>query len=475
MDIIKLPGVELARLIKSGETSAAEVLEATLSRIREVDQHLNAFVNLDVSGARTQARLADQMVVDNAVEDLPALHGVPFTVKDLLNTAGVRSTYGSRAFAAYIPDTDAVGVARMRRAGAILVGKTTTPEFAVKVTTDSLLCGITRNPWNTRLTSGGSSGGAGVAVATGMGTLAVSTDGGGSARIPAAVCGVLGLKPTLGAIPHETWPFHFGNNSTVSINSRTVPDLAAMFNAMSGAHASDPLSRRLRRPVEIAKDPELKLKGKRLLMIPSMAGNTVDQEMLESVEAMLSLLASSGMNIEVASSDPIKFDSSIFSNLLTTNLAARVRSMTQQQQALLDPGLHQLLEGSGYHSDGVQLQQEAIERSRLYDRVETIFSEFDFIVTPTLTARPPPADSDGVQRVNIGGEMLPLSRWWIHLALANMTGHPAISIPCGFIGDSLPAGLNVMAGWDSEQELLDLAALIAVLKPWMDRWPEFNM
>ena len=220
----------------------------------------------------------------------------------------------------------------MRQAGAILVGKTTTPEFAMKITTDSLLCGITRNPWDTRLTPGGSSGGAGVAVATGMGALAVSTDGGGSARIPAAVCGILGLKPTLGAIPHETWPFHFGNNSTISINTRTVPDLTAMFNAMAGSHSSDPWSRRQRRRVEVTPDPALALKGKKMLMIPAMCGNFADQEMLEPVEELLALLASSGLEIEVDGTEGIAFDFGIFTEMLTSNLAARFRLMTKEEQ-----------------------------------------------------------------------------------------------------------------------------------------------
>jgi len=472
MNITELPGVEIARLIKNREFSATEVLEATLYRIDEVNRYCNAFVNLDIPAARAQAGRADKMLLTKAVGDLPELHGVPFTAKDLIDTAGMRSTYGSRAFADYVPEKDAACIERMRRAGAILIGKTTTPELAMKVTTDSLLSGITRNPWDTNLTPGGSSGGAGAAVATGMGALAVSTDGGGSARIPAAACGILGLKPTIGAIPHETWPFHYGNNSTISINTRTVEDLAVMFNAMAGAHPGDPWSRRQRNPVAAGKDPEIRLKGKKMLMIPAMGGNQTDQEVLEPVEGMLDLLACSGLEIEVARSDPTEFDFAMVLNLLTSNLAARVRSMTKPQQELLDPGLTPLVDGKAYQCDGVQLQQEAIQRSQLYDRVETIFRQFDFIVTPTVTARPPPADTDESQRVSINGETFGLSRWWMHLALVNMTGHPAISIPCGFIGDSLPAGLHAVGRWDSEQELLDLAALIAVLKPWMDKRPE---
>lgn len=470
-DIFRLSGVEIARLIKSRKVSAVEVLAATFSRIDAVNKHCNAFVNLDTSGARAQAILADQIVADNAADTLPELHGVPFTVKDLVNTAGLRSTYGCRAFEDHIPHTDAIGVARMRQAGAILVGKTTTPEFAMKITTDSLLCGITRNPWDTRLTPGGSSGGAGVAVATGMGALAVSTDGGGSARIPAAVCGILGLKPTLGAIPHETWPFHFGNNSTISINTRTVPDLTAMFNAMAGSHSSDPWSRRQRRRVEVTPDPALALKGKKMLMIPAMCGNFADQEMLEPVEELLAQLASSGLEIEVDSTEGIAFDFGIFTELLTSNLAARFRLMTKEEQALLDPGLHPLLESTGYKSDGVQLQQGAIHRSELYDRVEAIFGQYDFIASPAVTARPPPAEVVGAQPIIIDGNKVSMSRWWMHLAVANMTGHPAISIPSGFVDNSLPAGLNVMARWDSEQELLNLAGLVAMLKPWADKWP----
>jgi len=471
-DMSKLSAVTIAQRIKSGEVSSLEVVEKALKRADEIQSRLNPFVTITHDEALAEAKKADDIRRRSQPESLPVFFGVPFTVKDLLDTKGVRTTYGSRALENSTPHKDIVAVARMRAAGAILLGKTTTPEFASKVTTDSALCGITRNPWAPSLSAGGSSGGDCVAVATGVAPLGVSTDGGGSSRIPGAACGVLGLKVTIGAIPHESWPFHFGNNSSISMNCRHPEDLAALFNTMSGAHHLDPWSRREISTVSMPGEAERAVGGRRALFIPALGGNVTDAKYLAILEQGLGMLCGLGMHIDVASDDPTEFNPGIATQMIVCNLAARVRQMPAAAQERLGPILQGLLDEEKFIPDGVRLQSDAISRSRTYDRLEQLFSSYDFVLTPTLTAPPPQADPDGDQSVIINGNKESIDKWWTHLSIANLTGHPAISVPCGTDANDLPVGLHAIGGWDREQDLLALACAVSTFSNWIERSPD---
>src|SRR5262245_57960149 len=198
-DLCWLPALELAALIRSREASPVEVMEAVLARIERINPVLNCFCTLTADDARDNAQAAEVSVMTG--EELGPLHGVPVSVKDLVFTRRVRTTGGSRLFANHYPEEDAVCVERLKAAGAIIIGKTNTPEFGHKGVTDNRLFGPTRNPWDPTRTAGGSSGGAGAAVAAGLGPLAVGTDGGGSIRVPSALCGIYGLKPSFGRVP----------------------------------------------------------------------------------------------------------------------------------------------------------------------------------------------------------------------------------------------------------------------------------
>ena len=464
MDVTRLSAVELATAIRERRVSSVEVVEGVLARIDDMDGDLRAFVTVDRDGARAAARAADQKLIDDL--EVGVLHGVPFSVKDLLDTAGVRTTYGSMALADNVPTADVEAVARLRSAGAILVGKTATPEFAASLCTRSALNGITRNPWDPDRSPGGSSGGAGVAVATGMGPIAVSTDGGGSARIPASACGVLGLKATLGRIPHESWPFHFDNNSSVSINARCVPDLAAMLDIMSGPHPLDPWSRRPPRELDgDGSDPRVG----RVLFMPHPAGLTADAEVLDKVETVLASLEGTGVVIDRTDDDPTGHDPSMVTRILFANLVARAREFTPDQQRLLEEPFRTAVTGDRVGQDAVALQQCSLERSRIYNRVEDLFTRYDLIISPTVMAEPPLADRDDV--IVVDGREVPLMRWWSHLSLANMTGHPAISVPAGFTAGGLPVGIHAVGPWDGEPALLGFAEVIAGLHPWSHLWP----
>jgi aspartyl-tRNA(Asn)/glutamyl-tRNA(Gln) amidotransferase subunit A len=359
----------------------------------------------------------------------------------------------------------------MKAAGAILLGKTTTPEFASKVTTDSLLSGITRNPWSQTLSPGGSSGGDCVAVVTGVVPFGVSTDGGGSSRIPASTCGILGMKVTIGAIPHESWPFHYGNNSSISMNCRHPIDLASLFNTMSGAHRFDPWSRRQIPNIVSSSDSYQSVSGKRALFIPTLGGNIVDDEYLAVVQKALEQLKCSGLQVDVALDDPTQFNPDITTKMMVCNLAARVRKMPKDQQERLGPVLRGLLDEKQLRMDGVILQSDAISRSQTYDRLEHLLDSYDFIFSATLTAAPPLADPDSDQDITINGNKEAISRWWTHLSISNLTGHPSISIPCGTDSNNLPVGLHAIGGWDREQDLVTLACEISTFYDWTKNCP----
>lgn len=473
LPIFQMSGYEIAQAIQNRQVSCIQVIDAFFKHIEFANKYCNAFSNLDHEGALHAAAKADEMI--KSEQKCGPLHGVPFTVKDLLSTNSIPTTYCSKAFEHHRPDKNAVAVARMIDAGAILIGKTTTPEFALQVSTRSGLCGTTFNPWSLKHSPGGSSGGSAVAVATGMGPLSVSTDGGGSARIPAAACGVLGLKPTIGAIPNETWPFLFGNNSTVSINTRCVEDVALMWNVMSGSHALDPWSRRPIRQLIATQDRHSILKEHKALFVENMAGNEPDPEILDVVSSMLRKLkghlASIRQDADDIAPDLRDFDVSIALNMLTVNIATRIREMTSEQQALLDPALGPLLDKQRYQPNAVTLQSEAIIRSKLYKQLERHFETYNFIITPTVTAEPPLADAAHDGHVVINGKRCPISKWWSHLSIANLTGHPAISIPCGFTRSGFPVGLHAIGRWDDEQSLIDLASTVHDLFSWTDYWP----
>src|SRR5579872_416883 len=273
-DLCFLSAVELRVRIARKELSPVELTRAVLARAERLQGELNCFITLCGDEAMRQARAAEQRTMEDRPRGL--LHGIPVTVKDIVNTKDVRTTFGAVPFRNNVPDQDAVAVARLRAQGAILIGKTTTPEFGSKCLTDSPLFGRTRNAWDAQRSSGGSSGGAAVAVASGIAPLAIATDGGGSTRIPAACNGVVGLKQSIGVIPHSQVQDAFGNQTYVTPMTRTVMDTALMLQAMAGPHPSDPWSIDVPAPDFIAAAaPVGDLRGRRILFCLAPPGRPV--------------------------------------------------------------------------------------------------------------------------------------------------------------------------------------------------------
>jgi aspartyl-tRNA(Asn)/glutamyl-tRNA(Gln) amidotransferase subunit A len=292
-DLAYTSASELAGLIAQRKVSPVEVADAVLERIERTQPALNAFITVCGEEARAAAKDAEAAVMRG--DGLGPLHGVPFAVKDLVNTAGVRTTFGSVALADNVPAADSPAVARLKEAGAILVGKTATPEFGHKCFTEAPLFGRTANPWDLARTCGGSSCGAAAAVAAGLAPIGIGTDGGGSSRIPAACCGVVGFKQTLGLVPHDLTPDGFGNQSHITPMTRTVMDTTLMLQAMVGPHSCDPHALGLAAPDFVAAArPEGDLKGVRIAWRPLLGNTMLAREVREACERGLAALADQG-------------------------------------------------------------------------------------------------------------------------------------------------------------------------------------
>lgn len=468
-----LSAADLARQIARRELSAVDAVEAVLARVERFNSRINAFALLDAEGARQAARAADAHQTSNA--PLGPLHGVPFHAKDLLDTDGLETSFGSWLMKGNIPTSDAECVRRLKAAGAILVGKTTTPEFAGSVLTQSPRYGATANPWHIGHTSGGSSGGAAAAVAAGFGPLGLSTDGAGSARIPASCCGILGLKPTLGRVPHERAPDLFANYSHIGLQTRTTADLALMLNALSGPFGADPWTiGRNASPVSVCTDPLGALKGRRAVFLPRMGNPQVSADVLKQCQVSLRSLESIGLNITIIDQT---WDWGIETSrvMMRGLMSARMGQFGSEQLEKMDPAMRaSIAEGMALKAEAVKIAP--IARTALFHQVEGLLADADYILTPTLSAPAPLIDFDPTGILEIDGKQVGNLRaaWFTYPTPFNLTGHPAVSIPSGRSSEDLPIGLQAVSAWENEQFLLDMASALEVVQPWTDRWPDIE-
>ncbi len=452
--IADLAAVDLAAAIRRRDISPVEAVGAALSRI-EQRADLNAFMAICADRALAEARRAEARIMRTEV--LGPLEGVPFSVKDLTNTEGVATTQGCALFADSLPKADAVAVARARAAGAILIGKTTTPEFGHKPFTEGPFFGRTLNPHSPDHTCGGSSGGAAVAVATGMGPLALGSDGGGSIRIPAACCGVVGLKATLGAIPNLQAPDLFGANSYVGPMARDVAGVKALYQVLAGPDRRDPYGQVAAFPGRAA-NPATPPRIAFLLR----CGNVLDPEVEASVVAAMRRAEGLGMIV-----DPIELDlvalEPHFLVFLRSILLARLGAHAARSPERLDPTLVATIEaGRGYSA--AELCEAQFARTDCFARIQQILDTHDVIASPTLSAPALPVGLDPLGTVEIAGRPAGTIRgaWYPYTFPFNLTGHPAISLPCGVSTAGLPIGLQLVGRWHDDDYLLDLAGRLAI-------------
>ncbi len=464
-----LPAVALAKRIADREISPVDAVEAVLSAIEHWEPRINAFITVAAEEARSAARVAEAAVM--AGDPLGPLHGVPFSVKDLLNTAGVRTTFGSHALADNIPSDDCVAVARMRQAGAILIGKTTTPEFGHKPLTEAPLFGKTRNPWNLERTSGGSSGGAAAAVAAGLGPLAVGTDGGGSVRIPAACCGIVGMKQTLGIVPHDQSPDSFGLMSYIGPMARTVGDAALMLSVMAGPDASDVHSiGRSLDGLAAAGQAAGDLRGTRIGWRMLLGNRHIDAETAEIFRQSLEAFESMGADLE-AREEPFENTLPIWGPLTFSIWASRFGNLEEQLGDRMSDTLRRWM-AEGRQAGAIDVQDAMAVRTSVFRSVQAWFEDVDLVVMPTLARPAISADQDLFEPIEVDGRPAggPRDAWYPYTHPFNLTGHPAISVPCGWTADGLPVGLQIVGPWLGDAMVLRAAALFEQARPWSNKY-----
>ncbi len=465
--------VQLADLVARKTVSPVELVEDALDRIEKSQPRLNAFITVCAEEARAAAWEAEAALMLGDL--LGPLHGVPFAVKDLVNTAGVRTTFGSVALADNVPTADSVAVARLKAAGAILIGKTTTPEFGHKCFTEAPLFGRTANPWDLSRTCGGSSGGAAAAAAGGLVPIGIATDGGGSSRIPAACCGVVGFKQTLGLVPHDLTPDGFGNQSHITPMTRTVIDTAVMLQAMAGPDRCDPHSLGLGRPDFIAAArPDGDLAGIRVAWRPLLANDKLAAEVRTACEAALSALEELGA-IVTPIDDDFRSTEPIWLVLTQSFWNARFRHYVGQYGNRMSDTLIRQMDTGAAHS-AVALQEAMFERTRVFREVESWFADYDLVATPTLSRTALAIDHDFFAPIEIDGETADTVRrsWYPYTLPFNLSGNPAVTLPCGFDADGLPIGLQLVGPHMGDARLLHVAALYEAARPWDGRRPQVS-
>ncbi len=458
------PAWNLAKMIQRKEVSPVELVDHLLERISHLNPELNAYITICEDGARAAAKEAERRVMKG--EDLPPLHGVPVSIKDLLFTKGIRTTGGSLIHKDFIPVEDAVAVERLRNAGAIVLGKTNTPELGQSSTTENRLGEDCRNPWNLERTCGGSSGGAAVAVASGLGPLALGSDAGGSIRVPAAFCGVYGLKPTHGRVPLYGG---FGNMplfATIGPISRTVRDAALLLSVISGHDPRDPCSLKEESPDFLAA-LEGEIGELNIAWSADLGFAKVDPEVKAIALAGATLFESLGCKLEEASPD-IEEPFPIFAPIVLADEYAVSGQLLEGDVDKLVPYVKSTLV-AGKQVTGSEYSQalRALERFRL--KMALFFERFDLLVTPSTAVvafplRQRPREIDGK----------PVGTLWGPFPFTvafNLSGQPAASVPCGFSSDGLPVGLQIVARPGEEVTLLRASAAFEEARPWHDKIP----
>jgi aspartyl-tRNA(Asn)/glutamyl-tRNA(Gln) amidotransferase subunit A len=470
-ELTRLPASELRQQIAGKQLSPVELMKAVLARAEKLQPVLNCFITLIPEQAMAAAKQAENDVMQG--KPLGLLHGIPYAAKDLVNTAGVRTTFGSLLHENNVPKEDAVATARMKQSGAILFGKTTTPEYGHKALTDAPLFGRTRNAWSAERTCAGSSGGAAAAVAAGIGPIGIATDGGGSTRIPAAANGVVGIKQSNGVIPHSQVADLFGNYTYVTPMTRTVMDTALMLQAMAGPHPSDPWSiGTVPQDYVAAARPDGDLKGKRILHSLTLGNRFVSKDVKAVYEAALVKLRDAGAELveltgELPDMEPI------WKVINHTTWRARFDDMIRRDGNRMTPSLVRQVAMAEQWS-GADYQKAMFQRADLFRMVQKWLDGADYLVTPTLSRTALPIDQDLFEPIVIDGiEVGELRRNWFPYTMPfNITGHPAITVSCGFGSDGLPIGLQILGRFRDEASILRAAAIYEASERWLERWPD---
>jgi amidase len=448
--------------------SPLELMQAVLARIERVNPRLNAYCTVAADQALDAARRATA-AQRRRRSRLGPLHGVPVSIKDLTPTKGIRTTWGSKIYEHHVPTEDGLVVERLKAAGAIVVGKTNTPEFGAGANTFNEVFGPTRNPWNPALTCGGSTGGGAVALATGLGPIAQGSDLGGSLRLPASFCGVVGFRTSPGCVPVHPTPLAWDPWSVQGPMARTVGDVALVLSTIAGADARAPISYPVNTRALLHAVRRPSVKGLRVAWGGDLGVTPVDDEVRAICRAGADVFRGLGARVEEAHPD--------YAGLEEIVQTSRAASMVARHEEKLPKWRDQMQENLVKNIEqGLRLTPSEIGRAErlrtaLWHRVREFQERYDLILTPTAPVPPYPLElRSGPTAIN-GIPMRSYIQWALTTYAFTVVGLPAISVPCGFTASGLPVGLQIAGRWRDEAGVLRAAAAFEAAQPWTDRRP----
>lgn len=475
VELGKLTASQIAGRVRNKSISAMEVTEAAIRRMESMDDKVNAFCTQAPDLARKMAAKVDSAIASG--RDPGPLAGVPIGIKDLIATKELKTVCGSKAYENFTPEEDDVVVERLRDAGAIFLGKTNVPEFGYSGVGHNPVFETTRNPWNTDLTPGGSSAGSGAAVAAGMCPLAVASDGGGSIRIPAAHCGLVGIKASMGRVPlypgcrDERYP---GISSWESLEhigpvSRTVEDSALMLSVMAGPDARD----RHTIPTVDVDWMDLsvdKMRGKRIALSLDFGYLAVDPEVRALVTSAAKVFERDlKCHVEEVTPDwENPYDDFWGIVALETDLVG-MREMVDKHRHEMTPHLVDFISREWRAED---LTNANMARKRFNNRMWRLMQDYDFLVTPTLTTLPFPVHMQGPEKID--GKIVHPFQWLSFTLPINLTGQPAASLPAGWTASGLPVGLQIAGRHLADGDVLKASAAFEQAAPWAEKWPAIS-
>ena len=461
MSFAYMTALELKGLLAERSISPVELVEDTLSRQDALEPQINAFVNRTPEQALAAAREAERAI---GAGEGGAIAGLPVSVKDLVPVAGVPWTFGSRPFADNVVDFDAPSVERIRQAGGCIIGKSTTSEFGCKAVCDSPLSGITRNPWDLTKTSGGSSGGAGASVAAGLTPFALGTDGGGSVRIPSALCGLFGIKAQFGRVP--IFPVSAAPTlAHVGSIARTVRDAALLLGVMAGHDRRDAFGVAEPTPDFLAAC-DAGVEGLRIAWSPTLGYAQPEPEVAALCEAAARRFEALGCTVELVEDalgdDPVELWMAEFYGGIGTKL----KDLMAERPDELDPAVVATL-SAGLDRSTVEFFTQVFARYDFREKMRQFFERYDLLLSPTLPCAAFDVGHDTPPELGARN----IVSWVYYTYPFNLTGQPAASIPAGFTASGLPVGLQMVAGINSEVDILRAAAAFEEAAPWADRRP----
>jgi amidase len=466
-ELNRCSATEQARLIRAKTISPVELLQAHLEAIERLNPEINAICTLAADSAMAAAKRAERAVM--AGEEIGLLHGLPIGIKDVTPTAGIRTTFGSPLHADHVPTEDAAVVTQIKQAGAIVIGKTNTPEFAAGANTVNRLFGATRNPWNLALSVGGSTGGGGAALASGMVALAEGTDFGGSLRVPAAFCGVVGLRPTAGLVPRFPTPLPWDVGTVHGPMARTAEDAALLLEAMIDDSGLTPIAVRAPWKSPLAAVAQSRdLKNVRIGYAADIAGTGIDPEISDACRTATKHLVDCGATV-----DELEFlladgrDAYLVLRGLT--MIARFFEYLNETERF-EPNLKGNIE-AGLKFTISDVAGAERKRAELWHRWRTLFERFDLLLTPTTPVSPFPVEQNYPDTI-AGRKLTSYIDWIASTFLVTLSSLPAASVPCGLTAAGLPIGLQIIGPRFAEPKILATAKVVQAMNPL--RWPPFG-